>query len=102
MPHIFLEKAVISGIRGLWRVDCSGLLSSSMSAGSTVTQHKTPMSTPFAMTRPRSRPKVKVIKHSAAKPATVVVELPTTDRSVSLIAAAMASLLSGMVRSFSL
>lgn len=57
---------------------------------------------PFAMTRPRSRPKVKVIKHSAAKPATVVVELPTTDRSVSLIAAAMASLLSGMVRSFSL
>ena len=54
------------------------------------------------MTRPRSRPKVKVIKHSAAKPATVVVELPTTDRSVSLIAAAMASLLSGMVRSFSL
>ena len=102
MPHIFLEKAVISGIRGLWRVDCSGLLSSSMSAGSTVTQHITPRSTPFAMTRSRSRPKVKVIKHSAAKPATVVVELPMTETRVSLIAAVITFLLSDMVCRFSL
>ena len=46
------------------------------------------------MTMPRSRPSVKLMKHSAAKPAMVVMELPTTEVSVSWMAAAMASLLS--------
>ena len=65
----------------------------SISDGRTVTQPITPKITPFAMTSPRSFPSVKVIKQSAAKPATVVTELPMTDVSVSLIAVAIASLL---------
>ena len=84
----------MSGIRERWRVACNGLSSTRISAGRTVTQPITPKITPFAMTRPRSRPSVKVMKHSAAKPATVVTELPMTEVSVSWMAHAMASLLS--------
>ena len=62
--------------------------------GSTVTQQITPITTPFAITIPRSRPKVKVMKHSATKPATVVIELPITDEKVEAIASAIASLFS--------
>ena len=61
-------------------------------AGSTVTLPITPISTPFAITMPRSRPMVKLMKQRAMKPATVVTELPSTDVKVSWIAAAMASL----------
>ena len=47
-------------------------------AGRTVTQPMTPRITPLAITMPRSRPMVKDMKHSAMKPATVVMELPST------------------------
>ena len=40
-----------------------------------VTQQITPMTTPFAITIPMSRPSAKVITHRARKPATVVMEL---------------------------
>ena len=63
--------------------------------GSTVTQPRTPSSTPLAITMPRSRPRVKLMKHRAMKPAMVVTELPMTLVRVSLMATAMASLLSG-------
>ena len=69
----------------------SGLSSTRIMAGSTVTQPSTPSSTPFAMTMPRSRPSVKVMKQSAIKPATVVTELPMTEAKVSLMASAIAS-----------
>ena len=62
--------------------------------GSKVIQTITPMITPFAITIPRSRPKANVIKHNAANPATVVMELPTTDLNVLLIACAIARSLS--------
>ena len=58
-------------------------------------EHKiTPRTTPFAMTIPRSIPSVKLMKHSATKPATVVMELPTTDVIVLEIACAIARFLS--------
>ena len=66
------------GIRGLCRVFCSTLSKVRIKAGSTVTQPKTPKMTPLAITMPRSRPRVKLIKHRAMKPATVVMELPMT------------------------
>ena len=59
--------------------------------GSIVTQPITPNTTPFAITTPRSRPSVKLIKQSAMNPATVVMEEPTTDVSVFPIATAIAS-----------
>ena len=43
------------------------------------------------MTRPISLPSVKLMKHSARKPKTVVSELPIRERKVESIAAAMAS-----------
>ena len=54
--------------------------------GSTVTQQMTPNTTPFAMTRPMSRPKVKLMKQRAIKPATVVRLLPRTEENVAAIA----------------
>ena len=51
----------------------------------------TPNTTPFAMTIPRSRPRVKLMKHRAMKPATVVRELPSTEEKVAAMAWAMAS-----------
>ena len=60
--------------------------------GSTVTQQITPNTTPFVITIPRSRPKVKLMKHRAINPAIVVIELPTTDLIVAAIAFAIASL----------
>ena len=50
--------------------------------GRMVTQAITPKTTPFAMTTPMSSPRVKLIKHKAINPATVVTELPTTDENV--------------------
>ncbi len=66
------------GMMDLCFVLCRGLSSTSTSEGSTVTQPMTPSSTPFAMTMPRSRPSVKLMKQSAIKPEMVVTELPTT------------------------
>ena len=63
-------------------------------AGRMVIQAITPKTTPLAMTRPKSRPKVNVMKHNARKPATVVTELPTTDVMVLEMAWAMARFLS--------
>jgi len=51
-----------------------------------VMEPTTPSKTPLAMTRPRSRPRVKVIKQRARKPAMVVAELPITELKVSLMA----------------
>ena len=90
------------GIIDLCFVFCSGLSRISIIAGSTVTQPSTPNSTPFAITMPRSRPSVKVMKQSAMNPAIVVIELPTTDVSVSPIAAAIASSFEGYLSRCSL
>ena len=71
--------------------------------GSIVTQPITPKITPFAITTPISRPRVKLMKQSAINPAIVVMDEPITDCSVMLIAAAMADRLSpGNVCCFSL
>ena len=67
-----------------------GLSKTSTSDGRTVTQQTTPISTPFAITIPRSRPSAKVITHRATNPATVVTELPATDLNVLAIACPMA------------
>ncbi len=48
----------------------------------------------LAITTPRSSPKVKLMKHNAINPATVVMELPTTEVMVFEIACAMARFLS--------
>ena len=87
-----LENLDISGIRDLCFVLCKGLSRIKIIEGRTVTQPKTPKMTPFAITKPRSLPIVKDIKHSAMNPATVVIELPTTLASVAWMAAAIASL----------
>ena len=63
-----------------------------MSAGRTVTEPRTPRMVPLAMTRPRSKPRVKVIKQRARKPATVVAEEPRTELKVALMARSMALL----------
>ena len=86
------DSFVISGINDLCLVFCSGLSNTRISDGSTVTHPITPSKTPFAITSPRSRPSVKVIKQSAANPAMVVTELPTTEVRVSWMATAIASL----------
>ena len=79
---------------GLCFVFSIGLSKIRIIAGRTVTQQITPITTPFALTIPRSRPSANVIKHSAINPATVVIELPITDLNVALIAWAMARSLS--------
>ena len=76
----------ISGSRGLCLVFCIALSKTRSIEGSIVTQEITPMKTPFAITIPRSRPRVKLMKQSAMKPAIVVIELPTTELIVLLIA----------------
>ena len=58
--------------------------------GRIVTQHSTPKMTPFAITIPKSFPSVKLIKQRAINPATVVMELPTTDEKVLEMAWAIA------------
>ena len=89
------ENLLILGISGLWCSFASGLSRTSISDGRIVTQPITPKSTPFAITMPRSLPRVKLIKHRAIKPAIVVTELPVTEVSVLDIALAMAFSLSG-------
>ena len=69
-----------------------GLSSTRIIDGKIVTHPITPRSTPLAITIPRSAPRVKLMKQRAMKPAIVVMELPTTDVSVSLMAYAIASL----------
>ena len=67
--------------------------------GSTVIHAITPSITPLAITIPRSSPNVKLIKHNAINPATVVIELPTTDEIVACMARAIAFLLSPLFNS---
>ena len=55
-----------------------------------VTQLITPKRTPFAITTPRSSPRVKVIKQSAINPAMVVREEPVTEAMVATIACSIA------------
>ena len=83
-----------SGSIALCVVFSIALSNTRMSDGSIVTHAITPSTTPFAMTIPRSSPRVKLMKHSATNPATVVMELPTTDDIVSAMACAIASFLS--------
>ena len=82
------------GSNGLCVVFSIALSKVSTNAGSNVTQQKTPITTPFAITIPISRPSEKVIKQSAINPATVVMELPITDLKVALMACAIALSLS--------
>ena len=65
-----------------------------MSAGKIVMLAKTPSTTPFAITSPISTPKVKVMKHNAINPATVVSELPEITDAVVCIACDIARCLS--------
>ena len=62
--------------------------------GRIVTHPITPNTTPFAITTPISSPNVNVIKQRAINPATVVIELPTIDETVAVMAFTMALLLS--------
>ena len=89
-PEIF----DISGISTLCFVFSIALSQASISAGRIVTHPITPMITPLAITIPRSRPSVKLIKHNAMNPATVVTELPVTETIVWDIACAIARFLS--------
>lgn len=81
----------ISGSSALCLVRRRGLFSTRMRDGRIVTQLMTPNSTPLAMTTPRSRPSVKLMKHRATKPAIVVTDEPMMDENVSVMASAMAS-----------
>ena len=83
-----------SGRRALCLVFSMNFSNINTIEGSTVTQESTPKITPFAMTRPISSPRVKLIKQRAIKPATVVMELPSTETRVFEMACAIALLLS--------
>ena len=87
---ILLLSLVKSGRIDLWSNLRSGLSKAKMSAGKIVTLPITPRITPLAITIPKSMPSVKVIKHSAMKPATVVADEPNTELSVALMACSMA------------
>ena len=76
-----------------------GLSNTKIMEGRMVTHPITPKMTPFAITTPRSSPKVKLMKHNATNPATVVMELPITEVSVPEIACAIARFLSPSNRS---
>ena len=76
------ERRFIDGIISLWRVFSMALSNVRINEGRMVTHPITPNITPLAITIPRSNPKVKLIKHIARNPATVVIELPTTDETV--------------------
>ena len=65
-----------------------------MTQGSRMTVPSTPRITPLLITRPRSRPSVKLMKQMATKPATVVRLLPTMEEMVLQMALAIASSLS--------
>ena len=92
--RIFEAKLFISGRRGRWEVFSRMRSKTRMRAGRTVTQPMTPKMTPLAMTRPRSKPRVKVMNMRAMKPAMVVILEPTTEENVCLMAVAMAFSLS--------
>ena len=73
------EIIPISGSNTLCLVFSINLSQTRIIDGNTVTHPNTPNTTPFAITTPKSNPSVKLIKHKATKPATVVIELPTTE-----------------------
>ena len=79
------------GIRLLCVKRWIGLSNARISAGRTITTVITPSTTPFAITRPMSRPSVSRMKHSARKPKIVVSELPDRERKVLDTARAIAS-----------
>ena len=86
-----MNLAVLSkvGRMDLWSSFGKILWKVRMRAGRIVTEPMTPKMTPLAITRPRSRPRVKVIKQRAMKPATVVAEEPITELKVALMAFSM-------------
>ena len=90
------EIPSILGRKGRCRVLSMTFSKVRIMAGRKVTQHSTPMITPLIITTPRSRPRAKVMKISAAKPAMVVTEEPMTDRKVSEMASPMAALRSSV------
>ena len=86
---ILAESLWKLGRRLLWSSLRRGLSKVRMMAGRTVTLPITPRRTPLAITSPRSRPMVKVMKQRAIKPAMVVAELPKTELKVSLMASSI-------------
>ena len=79
-PFTIMPATLFSfGKKVLCFVFSIGLSKSRIITGKIVTQPITPRATPFAITRPRSFPRVKVIKHKAINPAIVVTELPITE-----------------------
>ena len=86
-----MNLAVLSkvGRMDLWSSFGKILWKVRMRAGRIVTEPMTPKMTPLAITRPRSRPRVKVMKQRAMKPATVVAEEPITELKVALMAFSM-------------
>ena len=70
----------------LWAVFQMALSKTRMKDGRMVTQQITPSRTPLAMTTPMSRPKVKLMKQRAMKPAMVVREEPVTEVMVAAMA----------------
>ena len=88
---LMMNLAVLSkeGRMDLWSSFGRILWKVRIRAGRTVMEPITPKITPLAITRPRSRPKAKVMKQSAIKPATVVAEEPITELRVALMACSM-------------
>ena len=95
------DKPSIFGSKDRCIVFSMGRSNTKMREGRTVTQQITPSKTPFAMTIPKSQPRVKLIKQRAINPAMVVMELPTTEVMVWAIACAIASFLSPLKLHFS-
>ena len=89
---LMMNLAVLSksGRMDLWSSLARGFLKARIKAGRTVIEPMTPRTTPLAMTRPRSRPSVNVMKQRAMNPATVVAEEPMTELRVDLMARSMA------------
>jgi len=88
----FASLSNFAGIISLCIVFSNALSNVRIMEGRIVTQPITPITTPFAITIPRSKPSVNVMKHSAINPATVVMEEPTTEVMVFPIATAIALL----------
>ena len=84
------ETLSSEGINGLCVVLSMPFSKQSIKEGRRVTQHITPITTPFIITIPMFLPSAKVMSMRAANPATVVTELPVTERKVSSIAFAIA------------
>ena len=82
---------VRSGIKLRWRYFSICFSKMSTMDGRTNTTVNMPKATPFAITKPISKPSLRCMKHSARKPKTVVSELPAKAAKLLVTAAAIAS-----------